>query len=147
MKINNENISLSERINEAFKTKKMKQIDLVNKYEYLSPALVNKFFNSQKTVTDILVKLCVDENINIDWLCTGRGNMFLNDNQSSNINVNNSNIAVNNGNGTITINANDYVDSNEIKELLELLKDVPKSWIKNIIERLKKSLNAIEDFK
>ena len=82
------------------------------------------------------------------WLLTGKGNMFIDDNQSSSINVNNSkNVAVNNGNGTITINANDYVDSNEIKELLELLKDVPKSWIKNIIERLKKSLNAIEDFK
>lgn len=80
------------------------------------------------------------------WLLTGRGNMFIDDNKFSNINVNNSkNVAVNNGNGTITINANDYVDSNEIRELLEILKDVPKSWVKNIIERLKKSLNTIDD--
>ncbi|MCT7524500.1 helix-turn-helix domain-containing protein [Aliarcobacter cryaerophilus] len=83
------------------------------------------------------------------WLLTGKGEMFIVNNKSSSVNVNNSNnVAVNNGNGTITINTKDYVDSNEIKELLELLKDTPKSWIHNIIERLKKSLNAIDnDFK
>ncbi len=77
MEVNKQNISLSERIEEVFRTKKIKQIDLVNKYDYLSSALINKFFNNQKTITEILIKLCIDENINIDWLCTGRGNMFV----------------------------------------------------------------------
>jgi hypothetical protein len=76
MEVNKQNVSLSERIEQAFKAKKIKQIDLVNKYDYLSSALINKFFNNQKTITEILIKLCIDENINIDWLCTGRGNMF-----------------------------------------------------------------------
>ncbi len=50
--------------------------------------------------------------------------------------------------GSIVINTKDYVDGDEIKELLELLKDVPKSWVQNIIEKLKKSLDAIDgDFK
>ncbi len=70
-------MSLSERIEEAFRVKKVKQIDLVNKYDYLSSALINKFFKNQKTITDILIRLCKDENINIDWLCTGRGEMFI----------------------------------------------------------------------
>jgi len=88
------------------------------------------------------------ENINLNWIQTGKGEIFILE-DAPKISVNNSNnVAVNNGNGTITINTKDYVDSNEIKELLELLKDVPKSWIHNIIERLKKSLNAIDnDFK
>jgi hypothetical protein len=77
MEVNKQNISLSERIEEVFRTKKIKQIDLVNKYDYLSSALINKFFNNQKTITEILIKLCMDEDINIDWLCTGRGNMFI----------------------------------------------------------------------
>lgn len=77
MEVNKQNMSLSERIEEAFKVKKVKQIDLVNKYDYLSSALINKFFKNQKTITDILIRLCEDENINIDWLCTGRGNMFI----------------------------------------------------------------------
>jgi spore germination protein YaaH len=77
MEVNKQNISLSERIEEVFRAKKIKQIDLVNKYDYLSSALINKFFNNQKTITEILIKLCMDEDINIDWLCTGRGNMFI----------------------------------------------------------------------
>ncbi|WP_131798715.1 hypothetical protein [Arcobacter porcinus] len=77
MEVNKQNMSLSERIEEAFRIKKIKQVDLVNKYDYLSSALINKFFKNQKTITDILIRLCKDEDINIDWLCTGRGNAFI----------------------------------------------------------------------
>lgn len=139
MEINIQNSNISSRLSLAFATKGVRQIDLVNKYEYLSPPLINKFFKSQKTVTEILIKLCIDEDINIDWLCTGRGNMFIDDSNSSVVNVNNKNgnVAVN---GSIVINTKDYVDGVEIKELLELLKDVPKPWIETIIEKLKISL-------
>lgn len=95
MEVYKQNISLSERIEEVFKTKKIKQIDLVNKYDYLSSALINKFFNNQKTITEILIKLCIDENINIDWLCTGRGNMFITHETFTNI-ENTSNLLVKN---------------------------------------------------
>lgn len=93
MEVNKQNISLSERIEEVFRAKKIKQIDLVNKYDYLSSALINKFFNNQKTITEILIRLCVDENINIDWLCTGRGNMFITNETFTNI-ENTSNLLV-----------------------------------------------------
>lgn len=144
MEVNIQNVSLSERISEVFRVKKIKQIDLVNKYEYLSSALVNKFFKNQKTVTDILIKLCMDENINIDWLCTGRGNMFIEDNKTSNINVNNrdGNVAVH---GSININKEDYSNLEDIEELLNLLKEAPKSWIPKLNDKLKKSLNEIND--
>ncbi|RXJ82186.1 hypothetical protein [Arcobacter sp. F2176] len=77
MEVIKQNISLSNRIEEAFNAKKLKQSDLVKKYDYLSSALINKFFNTQKTVTNHLIRLCIDENINLDWLCTGRGEMFI----------------------------------------------------------------------
>ncbi|RBQ32304.1 hypothetical protein CRU92_00910 [Arcobacter sp. FW59] len=151
MEVNIKNMSLSERINEAFKIKKIKQVDLVNKYEYLSSPLVNKFFNSQKTVTKILIKLCTDENINIDWLCTGRGNMFIDENsKTSNINVNNSNTISNKDgnvavNGTININKDEYSNIEDITELLNLLKEVPKSVIPKLNKKLRASLKTFDE--
>lgn len=151
MEVNIQNMSLSERITEAFRAKKIKQKDLVNKYDYLSSGLVNKFFNSQKTVTSILVKLCMNENINIDWLCTGRGNMFINKHdKTSNANINNSNNVSNKDgnvvlNGTIIINIEEYSNIEDIQELLNLLKNVPKSWIPKLTEKIKTSLNKIDD--
>jgi transcriptional regulator with XRE-family HTH domain len=91
-------------------------------------------------------KLHKQYNVSLEWLLLGKGDIFIDDKSNAIVNVNNSNnVAVN---GTICINTKDYVDSAEIKELLELLKDVPKSWVKNMIDKLKKSLNAIDnDFK
>jgi len=80
--------------------------------------------------------------INLRWLLTGRGDKYLNDCNGISVNNQNGNVAVN---GKITINTHDYADSEEIKELLELLKDVPKSWIDKILIKLQKSLKAIDD--
>ena len=76
MEVNKQNVSFSERLSIAFAQKNIKQADLAKKYDYLSTALINKFFKSQKTITDIFVRLCDDEGINIHWICTGKGNMF-----------------------------------------------------------------------
>ena len=45
----------------------------------------------------------------------------------------------------IVINKSDYNDFDEIKELLELLKDVPKSWVIKIINKLKNTLKKIDE--
>ena len=96
-----------------------------------------------KLSMEILVKIEDEFNINLRWLLTGRGNKYLNE-DAANVNVHNhnGNVAVN---GTITVNTKDYTNGEEIKELLELLKDVPKSWIDKILVKLKKSLNAIDE--
>lgn len=119
---------------------------IAKKYNY-KPQTIGQA-KTKKAINETISLICEKENINLNWIQTGKGEIFILE-DTPKISVNNSNnVAVNNGNGTITINTKDYVDSNEIKELLELLKDVPKSWIHNIIERLKKSLNAIDnDFK
>jgi len=143
MEQNQQFVNYSNRLRIALETKNTKQKDLAKKYDYLSTSLVSKFLNNQKSITDIFARLCSDEDINIHWIATGNGDMFV-QNQDSNINVHNhnGNVAVN---GTITINTKDYTDGEEIKELLELLKDVPKSWIDKILIKLKKSLKAIDE--
>ncbi|WP_324171120.1 helix-turn-helix transcriptional regulator [Sulfurimonas sp.] len=80
-------------------------------------------------------------NVNINWLITGKGEIFIQD--CNGINVNHcSNVAIN---GFIKVNTNDYADSEEIQELLELLKEVPKSWIDKILIKLKKQLQAFDE--
>lgn len=73
----------SRRLEEAFIKKGIKQVMLVKKYDYLSSALINKFFKTQKTITEQFARLCYDENINIDWICTGRGDKFISDSLNS----------------------------------------------------------------
>jgi transcriptional regulator with XRE-family HTH domain len=80
-----------------------------------------------------ILKLNEQYGVSFEWLLLGKGDMFTKD------------IAVD---GTMTINTKDYTYGDEIKELLELLKDVPRSWIQNITEKLKRSLEAFNgDFK
>ena len=84
---------------------------------------------------DIVYKLARLDNINYNWLLGDQDNMIIEEQNSST-------------DGIICINTEDYVYSAEIKELFELLKDVPKSWIRNMTDKLKQSLNAIDnDFK
>lgn len=81
---------------------------------------------------DIVYKLARLDNINYNWLLGDQDNMIIEEQNSST-------------DGIICINTEDYVYSAEIKELFELLKDVPKSWIRNMTDKLKQSLNAIND--
>ena len=55
-----------------------------------------------------------------------------------------SNIAIN-GSNIIKVDTNDYTDSQEIKELLELLKSVPKIWIDKLLVSTKAKLKVFED--
>ena len=78
------------------------------------------------------------------WLLTGKGEMFLNDEKSSNI-VNNgvgivghNSIAVGGTiNGNININTSDYNHADDIKEIIELLKFAPSGFLTIIKDKLK----------
>jgi len=95
----------------------------------------------QKVTPEIALKIEDKFGISGWWLLTGRGEKYLKNNK---INVSNSNnVAINNS--KIVINKSDYNDFDEIKELLELLKDVPKSWIRKIIDKLKNTLKKIDE--
>jgi DNA-binding XRE family transcriptional regulator len=74
----NPNIEIYTRIAEAFNNKRIGQTKLSEIYS-LSKALINNYFNVNTTITADLARICFHENINIDWICTGRGSMFIND--------------------------------------------------------------------
>lgn len=101
--IYNEKIEIHTRITEAFFHKKIGQTELSEKYE-LSKGLINNFFNVNTTITKDLAKVCFYEDINIDWICTGRGSMFIDDVGLDELNKNEDFV-------------NELIDSNDKKEL------------------------------
>ncbi|WP_321778834.1 hypothetical protein [Sulfurimonas sp.] len=143
MELNQQIISYSVRLKSALEAKNLKQKDLVKKYDYLSTSLMSKFLNNQKTITDIFSKLCSDENINIHWIATGHGDMFVQDCNGVNVTNHSGNVAVN---GTITINTKDYADNDEIKEILDLLKYASKPLLDKFVEKLQKVKQDTEEF-
>jgi len=136
-------MSINKRFKEIRTEFKLTQAEFAKKLDLYKAKIGEVEGGRQKVTHEIAIKVEDEFNINLRWLLTGRGEKYLNsDANSVNVNNHNGNVAVN---GTITINTKDYADSNEIKELLELLKDVPKSWVDKIIVKLKKSLEAIDN--
>lgn len=95
-----------------------------------------------KIPIETLLQSIQNESLNISWLLTGKGSMYLSDttSQSSHNTVGDNSIVVNgNGNINIAIKKEDFKDDSEdIKHLVSLLKYAPKSFIKQIIDRLQK---------
>lgn len=143
MEFNQQIVPYSERLKEALAAKNLKQKDLVKKYDYLSTSLASKFLNNQKSITDVFAKLCSDENINIHWIATGNGEIFIQDCNSVKVNNHNGNVAVN---GTITIHTKDYADNDEIKEVVDLLKYASKPLLDKFVEKLQKVKQDTEEF-
>ncbi|MCG3658633.1 helix-turn-helix transcriptional regulator [Aliarcobacter butzleri] len=67
---------ISERFSEAMKYKGLNNAFISKKYN-ISRQLVNNFFTNQKTLTDTLAIVCNGENINLNWLLIGKGEMFI----------------------------------------------------------------------
>jgi len=119
-------------------------------YLEISYDTLNSWLKRESIPLKVINRIVEERNVSYDWLLTGKGEKFLNDdkNKYSSININNKNGKLENlaVNGNITINTKDYnVDNTEIEELLELLKKVPNSWIRSIIKKIKISLRALEE--
>ncbi|MDN5069494.1 S24 family peptidase [Aliarcobacter butzleri] len=67
---------ISERFSEAMQYKGLNNAFISKKYN-ISRQLVNNFFTNQKTLTDTLAIVCNGENINLNWLLIGKGEMFI----------------------------------------------------------------------
>lgn len=104
---------------------------------------ISRFEKDKDIPFKILETLIFKYNVNINWLIKGDGEMFIKENNNMSVQNKSGNIAIN-GN-IVTINTNDYPDSEEIKELLELLKQVPKSWLEKILIKLKNHIKAFEE--
>ena len=113
---------ISKNFNEAINKIGIKQSDLAKKYN-ISRQMVNKFTTNQKTITNKFAEICDKENINIHWILTKRGKMFITDYNNHLVDnaINNGNIQLNgHNNGTININSNDEL-SNEISREIKKL--------------------------
>ena len=78
---------ISERFTKAIDKKELKNADISKKYG-ISRQNVNNFLTKQKTMTPKFAEICDGENININWLLTGNGKMFLNSEKSVNTSSN-----------------------------------------------------------
>lgn len=116
--LENEVYEFSERFKEAMKAKGIeKAYQLSKKYEFLSPQLANNFFAKNKTITKAFAQVCEMENINIHWIATGKGEMFINENKT------NQQINGNNNIGNINNSSIKVLQSND-KEMQEILQDL-----------------------
>jgi len=128
----------------------MSDCDIISNHLEISYDTLNGWLKRKSIPLKIINRIVEEKNVSYDWLLTGKGEKFLNDekNKYSSININNKNGNLGNlaVNGNLTINTRDYnVDNTEIEELLELLKKVPNSWIRNIIKKIKISLKALDE--
>jgi len=140
-----------DRFRKAYKAKKLTLQDLVDELHHkfgieITLAGIKNYIRKNKDIspsTKVLSALADILGVSTDYLL-GKDLPL----QNSQININNvdnknGNFAIN---GNLTINTKDYnVDNTEIEELLELLKKVPNSWIRNIIKKIKMSLQALEE--
>lgn len=151
--------AIGERFGEALKLKYGEKNNtlIANKWSY-TPQTIGQL-KKKKAINESIAFICEKENINLNWIQSGRGQVFIDiEEEFFKVNVDNSNsvsnkdgnVAVNKDgnvavNGSININKDDYSNFDDIKELLSLLKEAPKSWIPKINEKLKKSLNEIDE--
>ncbi|RBQ28382.1 S24 family peptidase [Aliarcobacter vitoriensis] len=92
---------ISERFSQVMSEKGINNAFLSKKYN-ISRQLVNNFLTNQKTLTDTFAEVCDKEDININWLLTGRGNKFKENNVnliSSNYNIDLLNVRAGAGEG------------------------------------------------
>lgn len=108
-------------------------------------AYTNYIQGKRSLPTDLLIKIQNLYKVNINWLLTGKGEMYLEEpketKKADGISINGANNhTVVNGSGNISINIakSDFKDdSAEVEELISLLKYAPKSFIVKIIEKLR----------
>ena len=135
---------VSNRLKEVRTDNKLTQEEFASRLD-LKQAKIREIEGfRQKLTIEIATKVEDEFQINLRWLLTGRGDKYLNDsNNAVKVQNKSGNVAVN-GN-IITINTKDYADSVDMKELLELLKQVPKPWIEKILLKLKNHIKAFEE--
>lgn len=97
---------ISKRFKEIRELKKLSQVEFADLLSVL-PTTISKYERGEiKPSTDFLANLCRVFNININWLLTGQGEMFLNQN-------------------CVCEKSPTYNTDPEIDEMVELLKNMP----------------------
>lgn len=74
---------ISENFCKALDLLGLRQIDISKKYD-IPRQTVNIFMTDQKTITDKLIEVCEKENINLNFIATGKGNIIIKENEKTN---------------------------------------------------------------
>lgn len=86
--------------------------------------------------TDLLLKIQDMYSININWLLTGKGEMYLKKTASQNI-IGDHNITAGGAiNGNISINTSKFNHKDDVAEIIELLEYAPSGFLTIIKEKL-----------
>ena len=71
---------ISENFSKALEILGLKQIDISKKYD-IPRQTVNIFMTNQKTITEKLIEICEKENINLNFIATGKGSIIIKQNE------------------------------------------------------------------
>lgn len=83
---------ISENFSKALELIGLKQIEISKKYD-IPRQTVNIFMTNQKTITEKLIEICDKENINLNFIATGKGSILIEDTKNINYNEELSKIA------------------------------------------------------
>jgi len=151
--------SVGTRFKKALETKYgIKNNPLIAKKYNYTPQTIGQA-KSKKSINETISLICEMEKINLNWIQTGKGEMFLKEEQNlasnSSINVNNSkNVAVNGSKNTIIDNSNivykdkiknDLNIDDDILEISKLLQEYGSAKMKQDLKTKLLQIKALHD--
>jgi len=136
-----ENIkSILERLQILYKAPNNRQLAEKMNVNYNT---LNTWIKRESIPYELLHGIVQNENISMDWLFRGKGEMrpiTVNRDDSTKDNSSNKTIGNNNNilNGNININTSEFNHGADIKEIIDLLQYAPSEFLNILKERLKK---------
>jgi len=96
----------------------------------------NNYYKGERDIpTELAIKVNHLFNISLDWLLTGKGDMYLNNSVSQSV-VGDNNIQIGGENGNISINTNKFSHKNDVMEIIELLEYAPSGFLTIVKDKL-----------
>jgi len=130
---------INERLEKVRKNESLNKKEFASKLGITAQGYNNYFKGEREIPTDLSIRINQLFNVSLDWLLTGKGEMYLGKegNTISNGVVMGNNIQINGqNNGDITINTNRFSHKNDIREIIELLEYAPSGFLTIIKEKL-----------
>jgi len=139
-------MNIGSRLSSALSVKNIKTKDIVDKFNITQQQVSN--IKKADKVNDTIASIAIHYNINLNWLLTGEGKMFIEKDTSNTQNINNQNgnsVFTNSGTMTNTMTNQSPSSSNIDKVTQVLFEEAYKNASKNE-ESLKKLKLLLMDF-
>ena len=119
---------------------KVRELEGFTKKKYASELGItaqayNNYYKGERDIpTELSIKINQLFNVSLDWLLTGKGEMYL-DKGTSNTVIGSNNV-IGSGNN-VNINMSQFDHKDDIKEIIELLQYAPSGFLDTIKDKLK----------